>query len=246
MFFFTVLLFIFSQKEVGYLFNNQSEGRITEMNSIKIGNQLWMKENLKTYTFSNGDSLKICKTKTDWIQANKGRVPAVFIVDDYDVVNDNLKIFLYNGYAVTDKRGLAPNGQRIPNDLDWKALLNHYKIKFCLDCTEEERSYLYQSHDSILLPDFLRNERKIYINCFGDTINAKEYNFWTSSIVFESTVWQDYFKGFNNLNDTLYNDYIIRKDTIFLRRLKVFFTDEFGSAINSYPLSHGGVVRCIE
>ena len=50
-------------------FNNNFEG-------VKIGNQLWMKENLNVDKFQNGDAIPEVKTKEEWEKAWKNKLPA--------------------------------------------------------------------------------------------------------------------------------------------------------------------------
>ena len=76
---------------------------------INVVGQTWMKYDLKVYTFQNGDSIYIAKSNEDWLNATASEKPALCI--EYGG-------FFYNHYAVSDKRGLAPKGYRIPTKKD--------------------------------------------------------------------------------------------------------------------------------
>ena len=87
---------------------------------IKIGNQLWTVDNLKTTRYNNGDSIINVTDNENWNVINSGAYRNYF---------DNKKFVkkygrLYNWFAVTDKRGLAPEGWRIPNKDDWNFMQN--------------------------------------------------------------------------------------------------------------------------
>lgn len=103
------------------LFTTNSLSNAQTHNSVKIGNQLWMTENLNTDKFRNGDLILEARTEEEWRKAGESRQPAwCYYMNDN---SDGVKLGkLYNWYAVTDKRGLAPLGWRIPSNKDFLAL----------------------------------------------------------------------------------------------------------------------------
>ncbi len=98
------------------------------MKEIKIGNQVWMSENLNVETFRNGDPIPHANTIEEWEKAGKNKQPAWCYYDGRAVQNDpvNGENYgkLYNWYAVADIRGLAPKGWHIPTDDEWTVLTN--------------------------------------------------------------------------------------------------------------------------
>ncbi|MBL0202345.1 MAG: fibrobacter succinogenes major paralogous domain-containing protein [Chitinophagaceae bacterium] len=64
--------------------------------------------------FKNGDVIPEAKTNDEWREANKQKKPAWCY---YNNNPENGKKYgkLYNGYAIVDKRGLAPDGWHIPS-----------------------------------------------------------------------------------------------------------------------------------
>lgn len=98
-----------------------SSNSVTE---IKIGNQIWMKENLNVATFRNGDSIPQVKTKDEWTEAEKKKQPAWCYYYNNDSIG-RIHGKLYNWYAVIDPRGLAPEGWHIPNKAEWMELIAH-------------------------------------------------------------------------------------------------------------------------
>ncbi|MCX6144757.1 MAG: S41 family peptidase [Ignavibacteriales bacterium] len=81
--------------------------------SVKIGNQVWMAENLSVSRFRNGDPIPEAKTNEEWARAGREEKPAWC---HYNNDPENGKTYgkLYNWYAVNDRRGLAPEGWHIP------------------------------------------------------------------------------------------------------------------------------------
>jgi uncharacterized protein (TIGR02145 family) len=91
---------------------------------VKLGNQVWLIDNLNTSLFRNGDSIYHAKTKEEWENAGRSGKPAWCY---YGNSSENGFIYgkLYNWYAVNDERGLAPTGWRIPNEKDWQELIRY-------------------------------------------------------------------------------------------------------------------------
>ncbi len=89
--------------------------------TVKIGNQTWMAENLNVKTFQNGDTIPVAYDEEEWWLGGSFAMPACA-----DVIfdEDNGRFFgkLYNYLAITDERGIAPAGWRVPTDADWSQL----------------------------------------------------------------------------------------------------------------------------
>jgi uncharacterized protein (TIGR02145 family) len=102
----------------------QKKEEPTEFDSVKIGNQIWMKENLDVDRFRNGDTISEIKSESEWQKAGENKQPAWCY---YENDSANGKIFgkLYNWYAVNDARGLAPKGWHIPSDEEWTTLTDY-------------------------------------------------------------------------------------------------------------------------
>ena len=100
----------------------EAEVKIIRFNSVKIGNQIWMTENLNVDRFQNGDIIPEAKTAEEWIAAGNAKSPAWCYFKN-DLNNGHTKGKLYNWYAVNDSRGLAPIGWTIPTQSDINLLL---------------------------------------------------------------------------------------------------------------------------
>ncbi len=91
--------------------------------TIVIGNQEWMLENLCTGKFANGDLLQFIDNDDEWQLAGKNGIPAWSYFND-DPCSEIKYGKLYNWHAVNDPRGLAPDGWHIPTDEDWCAMIS--------------------------------------------------------------------------------------------------------------------------
>jgi uncharacterized protein (TIGR02145 family) len=86
--------------------------------SVKIGKQTWSAKNLDVTTFRNGDAIGEVKTAAEWKAAGKAGKPAYCSLN-FNAANDANYGKLYNWFAVTDPRGLAPKGWHIPSGDEW-------------------------------------------------------------------------------------------------------------------------------
>jgi uncharacterized protein (TIGR02145 family) len=81
--------------------------------TIKIGTQWWMAENLEVTHYRNGDAIPNVSSNTVWGSLSSG----AYCIADYG--------HMYNWYAVDDSRGLAPDGWRVADDGDWQTLIDY-------------------------------------------------------------------------------------------------------------------------
>jgi len=93
-------------------------------NEVTIGKQVWMTQNLNVDKFRNGEVIPEAKTKGEWnAYADAGE--AAWCHYNNDTANGAKYGKLYNWYAVSDSRGLAPVGYHIPSDGEWTILTDY-------------------------------------------------------------------------------------------------------------------------
>jgi uncharacterized protein (TIGR02145 family) len=85
---------------------------------VKIGDKIWMAENLNVDHFRNGDPILEAKTVADWKSGN----PAWCYYNN-DPANAAKYGKLYNAAALNDPRGLAPEGWHIPTHVEFNQLV---------------------------------------------------------------------------------------------------------------------------
>ena len=88
---------------------------------VTISNHEWMAGNLDVNHFRNGDPIPEAKTEKQWKLAGKEKRPAWCHYGN-DPGNDKKYGKLYNWYAVSDPRGLAPEGCHLPDEKEWSLL----------------------------------------------------------------------------------------------------------------------------
>jgi uncharacterized protein (TIGR02145 family) len=90
--------------------------------TIKIGDQIWMAENLKTTKYRNGASISLVAGEDAWKNQNITKPPAYCYVEGAEA-NTAAYGLLYTWPTVKDSRGLAPVGWHVPSEEEWEALL---------------------------------------------------------------------------------------------------------------------------
>ena len=99
-----------------------------EYNTVQIGTQCWLKENLKTTRFSNGTAITL------------GTSASTSVAYRYNPNNDANRVaaygYLYNWKAVMNggsssstvpsgRQGICPFGWHVPSDAEWTMLTNY-------------------------------------------------------------------------------------------------------------------------
>ncbi len=96
--------------------------------SVQIGAQLWMTENLDVSFFQNGDRIPQAQSDEEWETAGFNQQPAWCYVtvweDDKEKQTTKYKK-LYNSFAINDPRGIVPSGWRISSTSDWEKLIEY-------------------------------------------------------------------------------------------------------------------------
>jgi len=87
-------------------------------NTVLIGEQCWMKENLKTTTYSNGTPIPNVIDGNEWLNLTTG----AYVWYANDISWKDLYGALYNWYATIDPNGLCPTGWHVPTHNEWTAL----------------------------------------------------------------------------------------------------------------------------
>lgn len=91
-----------------------------EYETVKIGSQLWMAENLRTTLYLNGDPISTTVPATKDIVSETS--PKYQWSYDGDDANTLVYGKLYTWYVITDNRKVCPIGWHIPTDNEWATL----------------------------------------------------------------------------------------------------------------------------
>jgi uncharacterized protein (TIGR02145 family) len=103
----------------GFFSGTPEKNDIIPAGSVRIDKLEWMTENLNVSIFRNGDVIPEARTAAEWSKAGKEGKPAWCYYEN-NTDNGNKYGRLYNWYAVTDSRGLAPKGWHVATDGEWR------------------------------------------------------------------------------------------------------------------------------
>jgi uncharacterized protein (TIGR02145 family) len=121
-----------------------SFGTVTDIdgntyNTVQIGTQMWMAENLKVTHYNDGTSIPNLVDGDSWRFTSSGAYCEYDNMDyDFSLCPDEcywmrisaeeyVAIYgrLYNGYAISDDRGVCPEDWHVPNEDDWNLLIDY-------------------------------------------------------------------------------------------------------------------------
>ena len=148
----TYYLRAFATNNIGTIYGNQitfntflASSPVTDIDgntyqTIQIGNQTWMKENLKVTKYRNGDVIP--NVLIDRQNSLEGAW-SYYLDDSYYDSNFGK---LYNWYAATDARGICPNGWHLPSTDEWQTLRNHLGHRPGTQLKENNITYWDQRH----------------------------------------------------------------------------------------------------
>ncbi len=167
-----------------------------QYNTISLGSQVWMKENLRVGKYRNGDLIPNYLSDTEWQNTGIG---ACAILN-----NDSVNYFkfgkLYNWFSVDDPRGLCPNGWHVPTNEEWGQLENFLGGDSIAGGKMKSINFWNNPNTGATnLSDFsgLPGGARYYFGNFGD--NPSFGYWWTSSSYSSSLSWNR-FLGFNDSN----------------------------------------------
>jgi uncharacterized protein (TIGR02145 family) len=89
-----------------------------EYETVQIGHQVWMTENLKATHYRNGDAIPTGLDNDAWSSTEEG----AYAVYDDDPANADIYGNLYNWYVVDDERDVCPENYHVPSDDEFKQL----------------------------------------------------------------------------------------------------------------------------
>ena len=88
--------------------------------TIQIGYQIWMAENLNVYHYRDGSIIPNISSVEDWTNTTSG----ARCFYDNSASSEEVYGGLYNWYAVDDSRNLAPEGWHVPTSEEWYIMID--------------------------------------------------------------------------------------------------------------------------
>jgi len=88
---------------------------------VKIGTQVWMKQNLNVTHYRNGEAIPNVTDDGAWV----GLTTGAYCNYNNDANNATTYGRLYNWYTVADARNFCPTGWHVPSDVEWTTLTTY-------------------------------------------------------------------------------------------------------------------------
>jgi len=100
-------------------------------NTVTIGNQIWMAENLKVTNYSDGTSIPLVTDNTAWGNLGNNNTDKAYCYYNNSDANRDTYGALYTYAAATNgdndgvTQGVCPTGWHLPGDAEWTELVNY-------------------------------------------------------------------------------------------------------------------------
>lgn len=156
---------------------------IPSIDTVNISNQIWMKKNLETEHYRNGDLIPQITSKSDWNSLTTG----AWCYYNNDPANGAIYGKLYNWYAVNDPRGLAPEGWHIATDEEWTTLENSLGDKSSAGCKLKSTGTLENNNGLWRIPNSGATNESGFTALPGGWIYNNFENIWLYGYFWTST-----------------------------------------------------------
>jgi len=176
-------------------------GRSDAMEVIKIGTQSWSAKNLEVSTYRNGDSIPQVQDAAAWAALRTG----AWCYYENKEENGTTYGKLYNWYAVSDPRGLAPEGFHIPSDAEWTILTDYLGGVLEAGAKMKSASGWYEDGNGSNSSGFagLPGGYRYYVGTFYDV--GKFGYWWSSTEGLTDLAWVRYLGYFFGSVDRYYD-----------------------------------------
>lgn len=190
---------------------SQREGLVTDINGntynvIKIGSQYWLDRNLNVTLYRNGDAIPNISDGNAWKYLTTG----AYCNNNNDASNAAIYGRLYNGYAASDNRNIAPEGWHVPTDTEWTVLTTYLGGVSVAGGKLKETGTTHWLSPNI----GATNESGFtalpggYRDLYGDYYVNENYGYWWSSTMSSTDAWVRILLS-NNINVVRNNSKII-------------------------------------
>lgn len=192
LFFIPVFIIIFSGFSFSQILKDtvaDADGNVYHM--VKIGNQIWMTDFLKTTKFSDGKIIPNVPDSSDW----SNLTTAAYC--DYYNRSENVANYgrLYNWFAADNSSKICPLGWHVPNFSEWLTLDSCLKTNN--NTWEEKGWWSYLLHGQSQLPIDHRSKKGLFIN-ENSMLHSDYGGWWTSTEADNSLNAWRWYVGFSS------------------------------------------------
>jgi len=182
--------------------------------TVKIGNQVWMAENLKTTKFTDGRPVQIVTDAKKWQNL---KTPGYCWLNN-NISNKESFGALYNWYTVNSAK-ICPQGWHVPSNNEWKTMIYYIKGTDRGGDKLKERGLAHWKNNT----DNVTNEYGFtalpsgYRRSTGEFPGDSYAVWWTSTgySATEASIW-----GLNDIVTSVFNGYEKMKSGFSIRCIK--------------------------
>lgn len=184
---------------------------------VKIGTQYWMAESLRASVYLNGTAIPYIKDVTDWSSNKTGAYR--YLADDPEI----LSVYgaFYNGYAMNNAAGLAPEGWIVPADAEWSKLKTYIKTPY--GTKMKSVSYWSGGVAATNITGFNALPAGYYSTATGDTGEGVDSYYWSTTTEY---------------------DFLVKQTVPHCFRLTAQTTGLAGPNLHQYEFGHS--IRCVK
>ena len=150
--------------------------------AVRIGEQVWMKSNLRTSHFRDGSEISGVEIgyfdTYDTIPRYYSSHVECPLGNSYENESCKIEGFEYNRAAVADDRGLCPEGWHVPDDQDWIQLKQYVSSRneWCYNGVSGSiaKALASKNYWNDWVPDYMRTEGSPY--CHPEENNATGFS----------------------------------------------------------------------
>lgn len=182
-------------------------------NTVTIGSQVWMVENLKVSKYRDGTSIPNVTDNTQWTNLTTG----AYCYYDNNSSFNNIYGKLYNWYAVNNSKNIAPIGWHIPSDAEWITLYNYLGGQtVCGGALKSTNLWSSPNTGATNSSGFTGVGAGIRFDNTGTFSGTLGQNgdFWSSSVIISSDKPRGYALRYNNTYLSQTNDYKARGKSV--------------------------------
>ncbi len=103
-----------------------------EYNTVKIGDQIWMAENLKVTHYPDGTAIPYISDNTDWANLDDNNTDDAYCYYENNTSSEYGALYTYAA-AIADNwthdnnpgQGICPDGWHLPTDSEWQELVDY-------------------------------------------------------------------------------------------------------------------------